>query len=251
MTNVAIRVILPAGFRLADGRTLREPVHLVVISRLEPYYASVDMVRLLSGGWLEPLPDDIPVATAIWMKSIEADTLTYQKPEEPAAGVSGLVRDRWERFLFGRSQYVAHAAAFDLVTRMLDIAAGRGSKRIGNLEISQPRGIDSPGQQMLDLLRREAEEWKIVVQSGGRIGKGGRVRYSHAVRALEQTAEPGRMWLVTGMGANRTGEVYFGGRIQTRKFYSPFYFSWYRVGPSSGFFLPPGGMQVPLLLAVR
>lgn len=247
MTNLSIRVFLPAGFRLADGRTLRTGLHLVLISRLEPYYASVEMVRVLSGGWLENLHSDIPVALAIWLKSVEADTMTYQKPVEPAEGETGPSAERYHRFIFGRSQYVAYSAAADMVTRMLDVTSGRGAKRLGNFEISQPRNQDAPGREILDQLRKEAEAWKIVVQSGGRIGKAGPIPFTRAVRARETTPPAStRLWLVTGMGANRTGGVYFGSEYQLRKFYSPFFYSWYRSQGASGYIPAPWSVPLPL-----
>jgi len=100
-----------------------------------------------------------------------------------------------------------------------------GGHVLGNFSVTKQRGEQGTGfSAKLKDLREGIDEYKVVVESGGKVIPGGHQTAMFAAKGLwDDERAPGRSWVVTGMGANTEScEVWSptGGRGKTMKFFS-------------------------------
>jgi hypothetical protein len=78
--------------------------------------------------------------------------------------------------------------------------------------------------QKLESINQEMKELLVVLKSGGDVGVGGHARPGMAPKGLWNLSDtvPGRLWLVTGMGANRKTWSGLGSQGKPLKYGAPF-----------------------------
>lgn len=231
MKNLFVNVILPKGLRLKNGMHLYQDATFTVTSELTPFYSSVDLVRLTGGPMLNKLPD-LTIAGAIFNISQQADAHTYSFPPEPASSnpMDPIYR-RKQLFLNARSNWVGNTVAADLLGAIADLAGLRGSKTLGNFSVEKLTGVNSEGiPQKVQDLNKEADRWRIVLNSGGDVGFAGHVKGTWGAKALYDVDAPaGRTWAVTGMGANAKTSSGYGSSGKPVKYSSGPLLAW-RLG---------------------
>jgi hypothetical protein len=231
MTNLMVSVILPKGLRLKDGKRLYQDATFTFTSQLSPFYTSIAIVRLAGGPMLNKLPD-LTIAGAIFNVSQQADSHTYVFPPEPVTNnpLDPSFR-RKQLFLNARSNWVSGTVAADLLGAVADLSGLRGSKTLANFSVEKLTGVNSEGiPQKVQDLNKEAEKWRIVLNSGGDVGFGGHVKGSWGAKALFDVDAPaGRTWVVTGMGANSKTAGGFGSSGKPVKYASGPLLAW-RLG---------------------
>lgn len=100
-----------------------------------------------------------------------------------------------------------------------------GGHVLGNFSVTKQRGEVGTGfsAKLKDLLQG-IEDYKVVVESGGRVIPGGHQQFMMAAKGLwDDERAPGRTWVVTGMGANAESCEMFsstGGRGKSMKYFS-------------------------------
>lgn len=227
MLNLILHITLPRGLALTDGEVLEQPVTFDILSACNPFYASIDEVRL-TGGPLLRKAQDITVACQIYHASQEVDLLNMHPP---------MAGDRARLFVGARNHWVHHTAARDLLLSLSVLSGGPQEHVLANFSFSRQKGFESEGlSEKLKDLKEGIKKNEISVRSGGRIAPGGHVPSRMAAKGVLDYDErtPGRTWIVTGMGSNtqssETGGP-TGGRGKPVKFYaSPMF-----MGPMSGF----------------
>jgi hypothetical protein len=97
-----------------------------------------------------------------------------------------------------------HAACYNLLVNLSDLVGYTGGHVLGNFSVTKQRGEVGTGfsAKLKDLLQGIAD-YKVVVESGGRVIPGGHQQFMMAAKGLfDNEVTPGRTWVVTGMGAN-------------------------------------------------
>lgn len=240
MQNAILTVTLPKGLRLKNGATLYRDVSFDFVSEITPYYTSVDIVRLVGGPFLGKIPD-LTIASMIFNMSQQADSHTYVAPPTPMTkDPSDPGYRRFQLFQDARSNWVSNMVAADLIGNVADLAGARGSKTLANFSVERLTGINGEGiPQRVQDLNKEAEKWRIVLNSGGDVGFGGHVKGSWGAKGLYDADYPaGRTWVVTGMGANSKSVPGFGSAGKPVKYASGPFLAW-RMGRSYNSFLIP------------
>lgn len=79
-----------------------------------------------------------------------------------------------------------------------------GGHVLGNFSVTKQRGEPGTGfSAKLKDLQDGIADYKVVVESGGRVIPGGHQQFMMAAKGLwDDEVAPGRTWVVTGMGAN-------------------------------------------------
>ncbi len=234
MKNVTIHIVLPKGLSLTNGAMLSDSVSFQVVSDLDPYYTTIDAVRLEGGMWLQKL-SDLTISLSIYQNSQKAQVLSYNLPPDPTSyDEHDLAFRQWRLFHTARQQYVTSLTAKELISNVHDLVGGRGSKTLGNFSVSrQMMQRDESIPNKLQELSAELKQWEIVLKSGGDIGPGGHARPRMAQKGLYDmdSLPPGRLWLTTGMGANRKTYAGFGSSGKPVKFGSPYAQTFYTRSP--------------------
>jgi hypothetical protein len=94
-----------------------------------------------------------------------------------------------------------------------------GGHVLGNFSVTKQRGEVGTGfsAKLKDLLDG-IKDYKVVVESGGRVIPGGHQQFAMAAKGLwDGEVTPGRTWLVTGMGANTESCEVFSATQWSRK----------------------------------
>jgi hypothetical protein len=206
MENLAVHIVLPKGLRLKNGAVLGKEVTFSVVSAVTPFYCSVDQVRLASGIYLTKILD-LTIASQIYESSKDADSQSYVRPRRPPAEAdpdSQAVRE-YQLFVNARQNWVAATAAKALILGIWDLAGTRGSKTLANFSVQRQALVRDEGfPKKINDLQAEADNWLTSVKSGGQIGPGGHARGKMAQKGMyNPDTPPGRLWITTGMGANR------------------------------------------------
>lgn len=231
MKNLFVSVILPKGLRLKNGARLYQDATFTFSSQLSPFYTSVDIVRMIGGPMLSKVPD-LTIAGMIFNASQQADSHTYVFPPEPQTDdPADPTFRRKQLFLNARSNWVSNTVAADLVGSIADMAGLRGSKTLGNFSTEKLSGVNSEGiPQKVQDLNKEAEKWRIVLNSGGDVGFAGHVKGGWGAKALYDVDSPaGRTWVVSGMGANAKTAAGYGSSGKPVKYASGPLLTW-RLG---------------------
>ena len=158
--NSLIVVKLDESISSEDGSSLEEETYLSFSTEYNPFYASVEMLRMEMGSWASLVPDDT-IALAIHWSSLEANNITGVRPTS-------------ERYFFARSRFVMYDAAMKLFSMPMGISSpGSGKqKQLGDLLIQGGESLDFEIKNLLDELRKERDEWWRVVNAGGCIVPG-------------------------------------------------------------------------------
>jgi hypothetical protein len=177
------------------GLTLGEDIQMGFTTRLTPYYASIDLVRMEVGPWIDFIPD-ITLAMMIHWASKEADFTVCKSPNDS------------ERLRFALAKFVI----FDTALRTLFLpgasnyqpTAGSGAtKWLGDLRIvagagsqlaKTASGID---METIGHMRKERSEWFRVINAGANITYGQSYGYSTPVKGEWNPDKrlTGRLWL--------------------------------------------------------
>ena len=237
MENLVVNIVLPAGLALTTGEILGEDSTLIVVGAITPWYTSIDMVRTEGGIYLGTL-QDLAISAEIYKSSKQADVLTCRNVSVPPAGLSpgDAALKEYNNFLYSREMYVAKQAAYHCMLNVYDLAGSRGSKTLGNFSVSRMnmnRGESMP--RKLDEVKKEFDDLRIVLQSGGIIGVGGTAKAGFAAKQKYNLTDtpPGRLWITTGLGANRKTIPGFGSEGAPVKYSSSPVMGW-RFGRYSG-----------------
>ena len=174
---------------LAGDDTLGADTQIYFNTKYNPYYASVDLVRLEVGNWISYIPDDT-LALLIHWSSKEADFIG-SCPVKNA-----------NDFALARTKYVV----YDVAMRVLNMA-GHGTspgsqstgarKQLGDLTIQNGSdGSIDLDADVVNWIRTQREDWMKVLNSGGSLMLGQSFDPTFAVKG---TYDPdrrnvGRLW---------------------------------------------------------
>ena len=215
MTNIVVKITLPKGLKLMSGAFLPQSLSLEVISDLSPYYASVPQLRLEGGPYMDKLKDTT-IAVMIYHISGQSDQLNDRPPK--------LTTKEGKRFYAARNDYVIHAACYTLLVNLSGLVGYTGGHVLGNFSVTKQRGEPGSGfSAKLKDLQQGIDDYKVVVESGGKVIPGGHAMFMMAAKGLfDSEVAPGREWLVSGMGANSVTPEWYsgtGGRGKPMKFF--------------------------------
>jgi hypothetical protein len=200
LQNLILHISLPTGLRLTNGQVLAEPVTFDVISQLNPYYATVDEVRLAGGPMLRDLRD-LTIACQIYHCSQEADLIT------PFHRINLRSAEGW-RFAGARGHWTHDTAAKELLLNIGELTGRPGGHVLANFSVTrQPERNEDVGLgARLKDLKDSIEEWEVTIRSGGRTMPGGRPMARFGAKGVMDWSErtPARTWFGNGMGANAT-----------------------------------------------
>lgn len=163
--NTLVVVLLDPSIADIYGNTLGEEYQLSFSTKYNPYYSSVDLIRLEVGKWLDAVPDDT-ISLFIHWASIEADNITGAK-----------VRNK-SMYEMARTKFVIYDVALRVL--MLPVSLGGKTKRLGDLMIQN----DSSFKDIIPELKKEREEWFRVTNAGGTIVPGQGLDPTFAVKGL-------------------------------------------------------------------
>lgn len=241
MDNVVVNVTLPMGLALTDGRTLKQDMTFDIISILQPYYASVDEVKLIGGQILRKL-SDITIACAVYHASTEAKLITPVMGELAGELLSPFgftsfdynnmvpISSMMRRFKGARNHYTANLAARDLIMAQMTLLGNPAAHVLANFSVTRNRSMEGEGANaLLKKLDEDLKFYEITIRSGGKVMPGGRPQSGFSAKGIYDWTErtPSRTWLATGLGANATSWDFgspTGGRGKPVKFFAaPFY----------------------------
>jgi len=189
--NTLIVIVLSEDIAGAGGNLLGEEIQLSYSTEYNPYYASVDLVRLECGSWLDSIPDDT-ISLMIHWSSIEADTI---KPNSWNGNVLDTARVKF--------------VVYDVALRCLQLPADIGGKKksLGDLLIETTSDFSS----VLSEIRKQRNQWERVINAGGTIVPGQSLTPSTAARGAGTRDLTGRLW-------HDPAVVHFGQPSQNSKF---------------------------------
>jgi hypothetical protein len=199
MTNLILHITLPKGLRAVSGATLLQPVTFDVISKLDPYYATVEDVRLAGGPLLSRL-QDLTIACQVYRCSQQTNLITPVHRINPHS---------WEgqRFMGARASYVHDSAAKALLLNVAELLGRPGGHVLANFSVTrQPeRESDASVSGKVRDLKESIKQWEVTIRSGGRTLPGGRPMTRFAAKGVMDWSErtPARTW-GNGYGANAT-----------------------------------------------
>ena len=147
------------GLKDVDGNELLKDYKLFFTTEYNPFYASVEMLKMEMGSWIENVPDDT-IALSIHWSSLEANNITGLKPKS-------------ERYYFARTRFVMYDAALRLFTMPAGSIGSNGKqKQLGDLLIENSSSLDYDLKDLVKELKLERDEWWRVVNAGGCIVNG-------------------------------------------------------------------------------
>ena len=229
MRNLILHVTIPKGLALTDGRIMQQDYTFDIVSKIEPYFCSIDQVRL-SGGQLLRKLSDLTIACQIYQSSREAHLIS------PLPYCSSVINNTpynniaHHRFIGSRNQWVVASAARDLLLAQATLLGGPQSHVLANFSVERTRGFQTEGlPARLKELEDSIKLYDPALRSAGMVLPGGKPRSGMAAKGVydwtERTAA--RTWTATGLGANATSWDFgspTGGRGKPTKFFaSPFY----------------------------
>lgn len=217
LTNAILHITLPVGLKTTDGAILRQPVTFDIASMIDPFYASVEQVKLVGGMSLRNL-SDITLAGQIYMASKAVDMMNFNPPHSPTS-------HEHFQFINARNLYVAASAAKTLILSMGDLL-GPGTHVLANFSVSKTRNSDLEGTAAkLNDLSSTIKLYDPTIRSGGKTAPGGYARPLMAAKGVFDWQErtPSRLWIPNGGGANMTAPDMgssTGGRGKSMKYYA-------------------------------
>ena len=178
--NSLIVIKLDESIADENGNTLIADTFLSFSTEYNPYYASVEMLRMEMGTWADLIPDDT-IALAIHWSSLEANNITGVRPTS-------------ERYFFARSRFVMYDAAIKLFSMPIGVSSpGSGKqKQLGDLMIENGSSLDYQIKDLIEELKAERDEWWRVVNAGGCIVPGQGLGPTMATKGGSITTDPKR-----------------------------------------------------------
>jgi len=172
--NTLVVVSLSEDIASIAGNSLGEEIQVTFSTKYQPYYASVDLVRLECGAWLDSIPDDT-ISLMIHWSSIEADAL---KPNSWNGDIISTARTKF--------------VIYDVALRSLQLPADIGGKKksLGDLLVE----TTSDFSEVLTEIKKRREEWERVVNAGGTIVPGQSLPLATAVRGSAGREAASRIW---------------------------------------------------------
>jgi len=229
MRNLILHVTLPKGLSLTDGRILEQDVTYDLVSQIEPYFCSIDQVRLAGGQILRKL-SDLTIACQIYQSSEEARLISPMPFSSSVINNTPYNNITHHRLIGCRNQWVTAAAARDLILGQGTLLGGPQSHVLANFSVERSRGFQTEGTPAkLKELGDSIKFYEVALRSSGYTLPGGRPRSGMAAKGVYDWTErtPARTWTSTGLGANATSMDFgspTGGRGKPTKFFaSPFY----------------------------
>lgn len=176
-------IVIELDKTIADtsGNTLSKTEYLSFSTEYNPFYASVDMLRVEMGNWASLVPDDT-IALAIHWSSMEADNITAIRPAS-------------DRYYYARSRFVIYDSAIKLFSMPMGASAGSGKqKQLGDLLIDNGSTLDYPMKDLIEELRAERNEWWRIVNAGGSIVNGQGLGPSTTKKGAALKVDSSRSW---------------------------------------------------------
>lgn len=195
LENEFIIVELDKSIASYTGLELEETIQLGFITRLNPFYASVDLVRMEVGPWIDFIPDTT-LALMIHWASKEADFTVCKAPNNS------------ERLRFALAKFVIYDTALKTLflpggSNYQPTAGSGATKWLGDLRITAGAGsqlaktASGIDMETLNYMRGERNEWFRVINAGGNITYGQSYGYSTPVKGEFNPDRRfvGRLWL--------------------------------------------------------
>lgn len=146
-----------------------------------PFYCSVEMLRMEMGEWAGLIPDDT-IALAIHWSSIEAQNITSK------GSVS-------EEYFYARARFTMYDAAIKLFSMPIGAEGKSGqSKQLGDLIIENGNALDYSIKDLIQELKEERDEWWRVVNARGNIVLGQGLGPSSASKGGKLGIKRSREW---------------------------------------------------------
>lgn len=179
LPNSLIAILLDGEIADINGNRLGQELQFTFSTTYEPYYASPDLLRLETGGWLDGIPNDTLSLVVHWA-SLEADMWSrgtaYDGPN----------------FQLARTKFVV----FDAILRCLLLPADLGGKqkKLGDLMIAR---TGDQFAEIIESFQDKREEWLRVLNSGGTISPGQSFAPAIGIKGAKRTdgKEIGRLWV--------------------------------------------------------
>ena len=159
--NSLILITLADTIADTNGNKLGKTQYLSFATEYNPFYCSVEMVRMEMGSWVDLVPDDT-IALAIHWSSLEANNITSVIPKDK------------DRYYYARTRFTMYDCALRLFTMPVGTSSpGSGKqKQLGDLLIENGSSLDLNIKDLIMELRLERDEWWRVVNAGGTIVNG-------------------------------------------------------------------------------
>ena len=146
-----------------------------------PFYCSVEMLRMEMGEWASLIPDDT-IALSIHWSSLEANNITS----------SGNIT---EEYFYARTRFVMYDAAIKLFSMPIGQEGKSGqSKQLGDLIIENGNVLDYALKDLIQELKEERDEWWRVVNARGSIVLGQGLGPSSATKGGKVGIKKSREW---------------------------------------------------------
>ena len=182
--NSLVVITLDSSIADSDGNSLETDRLYSFSTEYNPWYASVEMLRMEMGSWVDLVPDDT-IALAIHWSSLEANNITGVIPKS-------------ERYYYARTRFVMYDAAIKLFTMPTGVSSpGSGKqKQLGDLMIENGGSLDFDLKALISELKSERDEWWRVVNAGGCIVPGQGLGPSSAMKggSLKDKIQRSREW---------------------------------------------------------
>jgi len=179
--NEIISVQVQSGIKaLNSNESLEENIILNFSTEYNPFYCSVEMLRVEMGSWVDLVPDET-LALAIHWSSVEADNITSK----------GKI---CEQYFYARTRFVMYDAAIKLFSMPISLNGTGKSKQLGDLLIEDGSSLDYNLKDLVYELKEERDEWWRVVNARGSIVLGQGLGPSSASKGSANSIKKSREW---------------------------------------------------------
>lgn len=179
--NEIISIEVQAGIQALNGNeSLEENTILNFSTEYNPFYCSVEMLRMEMGSWVDLVPDET-LALAIHWSSLEADNITSR----------GSI---CEEYFYARTRFVMYDAAIKLFSMPISLNGTGKSKQLGDLLIEDGSSLDYNLKDLIYELKEERDEWWRVVNARGTIVLGQGLGPSSATKGASNAIKKSREW---------------------------------------------------------
>lgn len=180
--NQLVVIDIDTTVKAAGGdRFLSSEQQFSFSTEYNPFYCSVEMLRMEMGEWASLVPDDT-MALAIHWASIEANSITSR------GSVS-------EEYFYARTRFVMYDAAIKLFSMPIGAEGKSGqSKQLGDLIIENGNVLDYAMKDLIEELKEERDEWWRVVNARGNIVLGQGLGPSCASKGGKNGIKRSREW---------------------------------------------------------
>lgn len=180
--NQLVVVELDSSIKMDNENvTLNSEKRFSFSTEYNPFYCSVEMLRMEMGEWASLIPNDT-MALSIHWSSIEANSITS----------IGNVTDE---YFYARTRFVMYDAAIKLFSMPISQEGKSGqSKQLGDLIIQNGNVLDYAIKDLIQELKEERDEWWRVVNARGSIVVGQGLGPSSASKGGKVGIKKSREW---------------------------------------------------------